>query len=190
MAYAAMYDSVKSFLNLEEDSCEAFRHFVEVGHTEHYIWEVCLVPNIHLYPKLINDRFYLDICFDNKVDNYDKLIHLILEMRKKGYPIIKPKKIEERINPHRLISIRPSKDSFVLIKKWKGCRILPMMQRLSREQALNRMYGRWQKYLILKRRCLKKENYWMIEHYQKNRLVEYLQISRAMRDEKDKKVSL
>jgi len=112
MAYAAMYGSVKRFLNLEEDSCEAFKHFVEEGGTEHHTWEVCLVPNIHLYPTLINDRFFIDLSFDHKVDDYDKLIHLILEMRKKGYPMIKPKEIEERMNPRRLIRIRPSKVSF------------------------------------------------------------------------------
>ena len=112
MAYAAMYESVKSFLELDETSYKAFKNFVENGHTEHHTWEVCLNPNIHLYPELINDRFFISLSFDHKVDDYDKLIHLCLEMKKKGFPIMKPKKIEERMGGKRLISIQPQKARF------------------------------------------------------------------------------
>lgn len=112
VAYSGMYDSVKSFLDLEENSYDEFKHFVEEGQTEHHTWEVCLTPNIHLYPQVINDRFFIELCFDHKVDDYDKLIHLCLEMRKKGFPIAKPKKIEERMDNKRLIRINPSKTNF------------------------------------------------------------------------------
>lgn len=112
MAYAAMYSSVKSFINLEETSCEEFRRFVEEEQTEHHTWEVCLSPDIHLYPMLINDRFFIYLFFDHKVDDYDKLIHLCLEMRKKGFPMMKPKEIEERMGEKRLIRINPSKTVF------------------------------------------------------------------------------
>lgn len=109
-AYAAMYSSVKSFIELEETSYEAFKHFVEEGQTEHHTWEVCLTPSIHLYPEIIKGRFFISLCFDH--DDYDKLIHLCLEMKKKGFPIIKPKEIEERMGEERLISIIPEKTSF------------------------------------------------------------------------------
>lgn len=111
-AYAAMYGSVKPFLELEETSYDEFRRFVEEDQTEHHTWEVCLVPNIHLYPQIINDRFFISLTLEYGVGDYDKLVHLCLEMRKKGFPIVKPEEIEYRMNEKRLIAICPKKTNF------------------------------------------------------------------------------
>lgn len=111
MAYAAMCGSVRRFLELEETSVEAFEKFVTEDQTEHHTWEVCLVPNIHLYPRRVNGKMYVFLSFDHKVDDYEKLVHLCLEMKKKGFPILKPSEVEERMDGKRYIWIKPEVNS-------------------------------------------------------------------------------
>lgn len=111
MAYAANYGTVKPFLELDGDSPEAFDHFVEKEYTEHHTWEVCLVPNIHLYPEKIDGKFYVSFSFDHK-DDYDSLVHLTLEMHKRGMPIIKPDYVLEGMEGKEFIQITPDGDIF------------------------------------------------------------------------------
>ncbi|MGN0438430.1 MAG: hypothetical protein ACI4F4_07890 [Lachnospiraceae bacterium] len=119
LAYAAAthYDSAHSFLELEEDSAEAFDDFVENGYTEHHTWEVCLSPNIHLFPEKRNGKIFISVLCS--VDEYDLLIHLCLELRKKGYPIIKPIEVEERMSGEQLVAIVPSGDNFNWQYAWE-----------------------------------------------------------------------
>lgn len=118
LAYAANYDSAKPFKELEGDSPEAFDNFIVNEYTEHHTWEVCLVPNIHLYPKKIDGKYYIDVSLGNKVNDYERLIHLALELRKRGVPVIKPVHILERKEGGQLAAIVPTSDAYNI--EWVG----------------------------------------------------------------------
>ena len=103
MAYAANYDSSKPFKELEGDSPEAFDKFFEEGYIEHHTWEVCLAPNIHLYPVKVDGRYYISISFKR----YAQLIHLALELRKHGVPVKKPSFILQEMEGEQRGAIVP-----------------------------------------------------------------------------------
>ncbi len=97
LAYAANYCSVKSFLELDGDSAEAFDNYVQNEFWEDHTWEVSQVPDIYLYPEKIDGMYYIAVSFDHKVDDYELMIHLALELRKKGVPVIKPEYIHKKM---------------------------------------------------------------------------------------------
>lgn len=111
-AYSAYYSSVKAFLNLDSHSKEAFFEFISRGTADPHTWDVCLVPSIHLCPQIINGKIFLSMIFDHKFTQYDLLIHLTLEFRKRGIPIVKPKVIEDMLSGELLFEITPYGDHF------------------------------------------------------------------------------
>lgn len=117
-AYAANYGTVAYFLELPENSAEAFEEYVEEGYTEHHTWEVCLTPNIHLYPKKINGKMYIQVSLDSRIDYYATLIHICLELNKMGYPIVKPAEVEKKMSGEQLVAITPYNDDY----DWHYCK--------------------------------------------------------------------
>ncbi len=107
MAYAANYGSSKPFKELDGDSPEAFDKFVTEDDTEHHTWEVCLVPNIHLYPVKYDGRYFISISFDHKVKDYDLLVHLALGLRKHNVPVVKPSYVLQEMSGEQLVAIVP-----------------------------------------------------------------------------------
>ncbi len=103
MAYAANYDSSKKFKELDGDSAEAFDKFVTENLTEDHTWEVCLVPNIHLYPRKNNENYFILMSFEHA--KYDLIVHLALEMRKRGVPVMKPSYILREMEGEELFEI-------------------------------------------------------------------------------------
>ncbi len=111
-AYAANYGTVTAFWKLPENSAEAFEEFVEHGFTEHHTWEVCLTPNIHLYPEKIDGKMYINVSLDSKIDYYETLLHICLELKKLGYPIVKPVEVEKKMSGEQLVAITPYNNNF------------------------------------------------------------------------------
>ncbi len=109
---AIHYHTVEYLLNLKEDSAKAFKDFVRGGFPDAHKWEACLMDRISLRPVIMSGKFYIDIYFDHKVDNYPLLIHLLLGLREKGYPMLKQTDIEEHMSGDRLIRIDPHGDDF------------------------------------------------------------------------------
>ncbi len=111
-AYAANYNSADKFLSLDEESPDAFDKFVSSDKNyDHHIWEVCLAPRVHLYPQKEKGEYYLYLeSYHN--EEYSFIIHLVLEMKKMGYPMIKPQFIEEKQSGEELIRIIPYGDNF------------------------------------------------------------------------------
>ncbi len=107
MAYSSNYDSSEPFKELDGDSSTAFDKLITEDYTEHHTWEVCLDPNIHLYPIKNDGRFFISIVFDHKAKDYDLLIHLALGLRKHGIPIKKPLYVLQEMSGEQLVAIVP-----------------------------------------------------------------------------------
>lgn len=113
MAYSANYDSAYPLLEIDEDSAEEFEEFIEHGRTEHHTWEVCLDPNIHLYPTKVDDKYYVIMTMER--EEYATFVHVVLELRKKGVPVMKPDYIEKKMTGEEWVAIAPWGDNY----NWK-----------------------------------------------------------------------
>lgn len=109
--YAACYSETDQLLELIDDSAEEFDRYLSSGYISHHVWEMCLVPNIHLYPQKINNQYFLRIAFEELKD-YGLNIHLELIMKEHGFPIIKNTSIEETLSGDYFISILPYGDNY------------------------------------------------------------------------------
>lgn len=110
--YGDNYSSSESLLQLDERSGDAFLDYVRDNKGDHHVWAVCQVPYIHLYPVISRNKLYVSLSFDHKTDEYALLVHLALELRKKGLPVLKPTEIEERMSGKQMVEILPYDDKF------------------------------------------------------------------------------
>ncbi len=110
MAYSAAihYGPTSELLELEGDSPDAFRDFAAEGFRDH-TWDACEMNRIRLTPILFLDKIYIQTHFDYEEGDYPLLIHLQLELRKKGYPILKR---TGYMSGKKKISITPYGDDF------------------------------------------------------------------------------
>ncbi len=114
MAYsgAIHYSPVQRFLDLDGDSPEAFRDFVLENFHDHD-WDAVLMHDIRLVPEIsIDDKYYLRLSFRHEENDYPLLIHLLLELRRRGFPVLKRADIEELMAGNKKISIKPQGDDY------------------------------------------------------------------------------
>ena len=111
-AWALHYHTSKALLELDGDSAEAFKELVASEFTDPHTWDAGMSHDVLLVPKLIGEKIYINLYLDHEITEYDQLIHLLLELRRQGFPVLKRTDIEELMSGNDLISIVPKVDSF------------------------------------------------------------------------------
>ncbi len=101
------------FRDLDQESPEEFERWVDAGMYEDHVWEFCQVPLMFLIPKKIKGSwfYYLNI-YRLSQGEYGQLIHLELELRKRGFPVLKSLELEKKVLGKQLIKIIPHGDEW------------------------------------------------------------------------------
>lgn len=107
LAYCASHYSIKRIFELDEDDPKQFRDYIENGTMESHRWDVCLAPIVTMKPVIKeNGKIVLFISLND--ENYKNLLHICLELRKRGVPVARPTQILQNMR----------EDVNVLVQSW------------------------------------------------------------------------
>ena len=99
--------------DIDETSVEIFEKWMEENIHEEHAWEFCFVPSMYLRPVKDNGKYYYSLTFYNMDwTEYGELIHLELELKKRGFPVLKSEWVEDKITGNQLIGIVPMGDEW------------------------------------------------------------------------------
>ncbi len=64
------------------------------------------------YVKMKKQWHIENVSLDSKIDYYETLLHICLELKKLGYPIVKPVEVEKKMSGEQLVAITPYNNNF------------------------------------------------------------------------------